>query len=542
MSAYNAYKMSGADGLPPKMPSKVRRDRTYATKLGGAASIPQCEGGRNLSPRRMPDGATRPPRGLLLSDLGEGEPHGLVAFGGDLYFVRGTVLYRMDSDAVISLGTVSDTDKRFFVFEDRLYIFPDKLYVQAGEVSLRSMEIDSGEVSGAVFRGSTVTLPDGMTWTGLGFRAGDCLRVVNADMDLPAPEGYYRIKHISGREATLVEKFSAVSESTARFCRVVPDLDRVCVNGDRVYGVAGKAVYVSAVGSPLDFYSGGDGDGRGGAILQLSSEGNITACAAWQGYVVFFKEDSICKLLGTRSDSFTLQERPAVGVSERLADTVCEVGGALYYLNERGVYRYGGQEPERISALGGMWIGDGIGGTDGAAYYLALNNGGNWRQYCYLPEERAWFPEDGMHPRGMVCRNGFLCIQDGAGDLWLTSSDGRDPFCLSDEQEVLGPVRSSLVLPPDYEFQPEGCRLTGVFVRATGREGSVLEVFADFADGLGGGDANGVGEVSLGVAEGGMTDRLFRFPVVPHSCDGVRIRLDMTGEWVIHGVIREYEV
>ena len=120
----NGYKMPGTDYLPPKMPSKVRRERICGTKLGGAASIPQCEGARNLSHRRMPDVATRRPRGLLLADLGEGAPHGVVVFGGDLYIARGRVLYRMDSDAVISLGAVSDTDKQFFVFEDRLYISP----------------------------------------------------------------------------------------------------------------------------------------------------------------------------------------------------------------------------------------------------------------------------------------------------------------------------------------------------------------------------------------------------------------------------------
>ena len=106
----------------------------------------------------------------------------------------------------------------------------------------------------------------------------------------------------------------------------------------------------------------------------------------------------------------------------------------------------------------------------------------------------------------------------------------------------MGPVRASLTLSPDYRLQPDGCRLTGVFIRATAGEDSMLEVFADYADGAVGRDADGMEEVSLGVALGGMTDRLIRFPVIPRVCDGVRLRLDMTGDWVIHEVIREYEV
>ena len=542
MGVIRASKTAGCDYLPSKLPAKPRRVKTCATGLGGAATLPDCEGARNLSPRRMPDGATRRPRGLLMTALGEGEPHGMAVFAGNLYFARGTVLYRMDEDAVISLGTVSDTFKRFFVFGDRLFIYPDKLYIRAGEASMRPMELDSGVVKGSVFRENTVTLPEGMRWSELGFDAGECLRVLNADDDMPAPEGYYRIRKISGRVATLAEYFPTTYESDARFCRVVPDLERVCVSGDRVYGIAGKDVYISAAGSPLDFYSRGDADGLSGATLRLSSDGNITACAVWQGYVVFFKEDSVCKLLGTRSDSFTLQERPAVGVSARLADTLREVGGALYYLNERGVYRYGGQEPERISPIGNFPVWNGVGGTDGVAYYLAVYGNGSWRQYCYLPREELWFPEDSIHPCSMVCRDGFLCEQDGEGRLWLTSSDGRDPFCFSDEREVTGDVRSSMILLPDYEFQPDGCRLTGVAVRATGPEEGTLEVLADYADGTRGLDADGMGEESLGIVEGGMTDRLLRFPVLPRFSDGVRLRLEMTGEWVIHGVIREYEV
>lgn len=537
----SVQKTAGEDYLPSRMPAKARRVKTCVTQLGGALTLPECDGMRNLSPRRMPCGATRRPRGLLMTALGEGEPHGLTAFAGNLYFARGTELYRMDADAVISLGTVSDSPKRFFVFGDRLFIYPDKLYLQAGETVLRPMELNSGVVR-AVFKGNTVTLPEGMRWSDLGFGEGECLRVLNADDVMPAPEGYYRIQNLSGRVATLAENFPVTYESDAYFCRVVPDLERVCVSGDRVYGIAGKDVYVSAAGSPLDFYSRGDADGRSGVRLRLSSEGDITACAAWQGYVVFFKEDSICKLLGTRSDSFTLQERPGVGLTARLADTLCEVGGSLYYLNERGVYRYGGQEPRRISPVGETRGLGGVGGTDGVAYYLAVNLGGTWRQYCYHPDADRWFAEDGLHPCGMICRDGFLCLQDGAGNLWMTASDGRDPFCFSDEREAMGEMRSSLVLKPDYDFQPEGCRLTGVAVRASGREEGTLEVLADYADGAGGIDADGMGEVSLGVVCGGMTDRLLRFPAIPRSCDGVSVRLDMTGDWVIHAVIREYEV
>ena len=541
------YKTSSDEYLTRRLPADLRRERVTVLALGGGDSLVDLEvrEGVNLSPRRSPALATRRPRGMVMTAVGSGTPHGMAVFGGDLYFVRGTTLYCMNSEAVLAVGTVSDTDKRFFVFGDRLYIYPDKLYVETGGTALKTMELDSGVVSKATFKGSTVTLPEGMSWTALGFGVGDCLRVVNADDDMPAPEGYYRILLIKGRVATVPGTFPATYESDAYFRRVVPDLDRVCVNGNRVYGVSGKNIYISAAGSALDFYSTGAIDGSDAVTLRLDTEGDITACVAWQGYVVFFKADRVCKLLGARSDSMTLQDRPAVGLTARLADTLCEVGGDLYYLAESGVYRYRGQEPERISPVGEAGVRGGLGGTDGDAYFLAVKRKGNlWRLYCYLPEVGKWYAEDGLQPVSMICRGRFLFIQDADGYLWQTSSDGRDTACVYDERQRFGELRASAVLPPDYGLQPEGCRLVGVSVRATSEAEDAeptLEVFAEYADGRAGKDADGSREVSLGVFAGKMTDRLLKFPVTPRLCDGVKLRLSMVGDWVIHAVTREYE-
>lgn len=537
------YKHTSEDCLPGKLPVGIRRERITISEFGGAKSLPGCEGTANLSPRRLPAIATRRPRGVLSAALGSGTPHGMANFEGDLYFVRGTALYRMGTAGAAAIGTVSDTDKVFYVFGDRLYIFPDKLYMEAGGTALMPMELDSGVVGKSTFKGSTVTLPEGMGWTALGFTAGDCLRVVNADDDMPAPEGYYRIMDIRGRTATVQGTFPATYESSAYFRRVVPDMERVCVSGDRVYGVAGKDVYVSGAGRPLDFYSKGASDGSDAVTLRVDSDGEITACAAWQGYVVLFKSDRICKLLGTRADSFTLQERPAVGISAPLSGTLCEVGGDLYYLAESGVYRYRGQEPERISPVMESGVKGGCGGTDGAAYYLAVQTLGEeeWHQYCYLPERGEWFDEGTLHPKSMVCRKGFLCIQDVDGYLWLTSSDGRETYCAETEFSVVGPVRAEITLPPDYGFQPGGCRLVGVSLRVTGGDASALYVSADYADGAAGEDADGTRQVSVGLVSGNITDRLLRFPVAPRPCDAVRLRIAMAGDWVIHSVIKEYE-
>lgn len=535
-------KQAMSDYLPQRLPASLKRERTSVTDFDGLTRE-GIGGMTNLSPRQAPAMATRMPRGLYVSAFGSGTPHGIAFFDGYLFFARGTRLYRTtDGRSVADLGGVSDTDKQFFVFGDRLYVYPDKLYVEKGGGMPAYVELDTGIIEQVSFQGSKAILPDGMVWTAWGFRPGDGLRILNADDSDPAPEGYYRIADLRGREVTVVGSFPSTHVSNARFQRTVPDLERVCVSGDRVYGVIGQDVYVSAAGSAMDFYSNKASDGSDPVILHTDTDGPFTACAPWQGYVVFFKSDRICRLMGTRSDSFTLVDTPAVGIPSRLADTLCEVGGALLYCTDGGVYRYRGQEPDRIAPAGSQEVTGGCGGTDGYAYYLAVERGEDaWSQYLYAPDTRAWYAEDDIHPVGMVRRDGYLCLQDSDGYIWLTSSDGRATGCSYDERHVRGEVEASVILSPDYGLQPDGARLTGIYVRATGGVGSEMEVLASYADGQAGKDAVETEEISLGKFKGRMTDRLLRIPVTARLCDGVRLRLIMTGAWVIHAVIREYE-
>ena len=534
-----------SDGLPERLGAALHRKVVRTADLGGFRGGDEgiVRHMTNLSPRCAPGLATRLPRGVFTTPVGSGKPHGMAYFDGRLYFARGNRLYcTADGVAISDLGDVSDTDKIFFVFGDRLYLFPDKLYAERGGGMPRALELDTGVIEQVEFQGSDATLPEGMSWRTLGFSEGDGLRVVNADDAEPAPAGDYRITALHGRVATVEGEFPSIYCSDARFLRTVPSFQRVCVCGDRVYGICGREVYISAAGSATDFYSNSGRDGRGPAVLRADTEGDFTACASFLGCVICFKANRICKLMGSRSDSFVLQDTAAVGVPAYLANTLCEIGGALWYCSDSGVYRYGGQQPERVAPAGGRHLIGGCGGSDGHSYYLTTETlDGVWQQYLYDPEERCWYAEDDLHPAAMLCRDGFLWIQDGEGYVWLTASDGRMAVTSFDERSVRGPVVSSVTLRPDYGLLPEGCRPTGIFIRATAESGAELEVLADYADGRVGMDADGRGGVSVGYFKGPMTDRLLRIPLTPRLCDGMGLRLHMKGEWVIHEILRQYE-
>ncbi len=575
-------KINETDRLP-RLPATPVRKRTRVTTFGGVVR----EGGgaweiaemKNLSPRRYPALATRHPREVLSPASGMATGHGMVVVDKDLYLVRNTTLFRV-RDAlrasrtgayVESLGTLTDSDKTMVVFGDYLLIFPDKQYIRLSEGSLHPMEIDTGVLENVAFNGNCITLPDGQKWTSLGFAAGDSIHVVNQDDLNPAPEGYYRIQETHGDDALLYDTFPLPTQCRVRIKREVPNLCMAAACGNRLFGSDGTTVYIGAEASPFAF-QGKQADGRGAATLQSSTPGALTACASWQGYMMFWKAGSICRVLGNRADSFALTESPAAGIPAEMARTLCEVGGELYYYGDSGVYRLASttQKPERIAQpLNGIPV-TGRAGTDGVGYYLDLaeeaSDGGRlWRRCLFLPlvgKGGAWYTEEVPAVSANVLLGGFLCTQGADGRVWLSRSDGRRMGYAIHEGTLSGDMLSSVVFWPEYAFEPDRCRPVALSLRATHTEAAAgaLRVVASFADGRSGKDdenplsgnfrlsadaaGGGVpdGRVELAVFQGQMQNRLLRIPLTVPPCDHMRLGLEMVGDWQIDAVTFEYEV
>ncbi len=566
---------TGEDRLPSRLPATPRRERTRITSFGGLDMGKSAPWGIadmvNLSPRLSPRLSTRPRRELLVPTRGLTAPHGMAMMEGTLYFAQGSCLYRI-RNALASAGTgvrvemlalLDNVDHEMTVFGNRLLIFPDKKYLVEGEDSLRPMELDTGLLEGLEFHQHTLTLPAGTTWALEGFLVGDSIYVEDGDNPEPLPFGYYRITELHGRIATISGGFDTTGTGRGSIRRVIPDMERVAVLGNRLFGYKGKDIYISAVGAPFG-WQGKQTGGGGPAALRTDTDGDITACTAWQEYMLFFKKNAVCSVMGNRSDSFTLTETAIPGIPPAMARTLCEVGGELYYHGLTDVYRFVGphQPPvclrcpdRRVQTLG-------QGGTDGRGYVLDLaterENGARvWRRWIYMPEAGDWYAEDGIAPHGSLMLDGFLCTQDELGHLWLSRTDGRTLGCAGRENEV----RATVTFCPDYTHEPDGYRPVGLYLRATGAEGGELRVLASFADGRFGRDSVDplipadedayagyaayrapAGSAELARFAGGMQDRLLYIPLAVPHCDHMILALEMTGEWEIGAIVSEYEV
>ena len=536
----------GGEVLPEQLPevlSAAPRVRRIIRHLAGYAPAGADAGlaeMKNLSPRKAPALAVRRPREVCIEAVGEGKPHGMTMMNGQIYFVRGTTLYGPGSDGQpVAIGTVSDTDKVMIAFGGELLIFPDKVYLDRDTGTLKPMEIQTASCSGCQFAKNTIVLSTSYTWEGLGFRAGDCVSCYNANGSDDTPAGHYRLISISGRTATINASFDVNMSRTMLFARHIPDFSDLCVSGERLYGTVGGEVYVSAVGSAFDWLSP-DTDDKGPCHLIAAGEGDFTACLPWQGYVIFFKKDGICKLVGNRSKNYVLTEIPAPGIPEGMNKTLCEVGGALYYYGTAGVYRYTGGYPETI---GRPWGGanlfgvpearyvSGVGGTDGMAYYVSLKTAeGTGRLFLYDPAAARFYAEDNLCPVATLTTPGFLIMQTSDGRILLTASDGRRAGMAAAELELVGASAQLIAMRPDDGGY---WRPLAVTIRATAPEKATLTLKAAFSDGSIGLDATPDRAVTLGQVSGAMVDRRLVFPMVVAPCDGVVLFLEMSGEWEI---------
>ena len=160
----------------------------------------------------------------------------------------------------------------------------------------------------------------------------------------------------------------------------------------------------------------------------------------------------------------------------------------------------------------------------------------------FLPTEGKWYPEDSLSVGAMLYHDGLIWLQDGTGTVWTSSSDGRVGVGGFTEETVVGPVKASMTLAPDRPDEPSRVRLTGLWIRATGKGSGTLKVYAAYADGAARADATRKEEVLLGEFSSSMTDRLLTVPLLAGLCDAVTLRLETAGEWVIHDVIRRYEM
>lgn len=467
------------------------------------------------------------------------KPNGLYTHDG-VYWVDGGGFYA----GGVRKGTVTDCRKTFASLGAYIVILPDRAYYNRLTGEFGSLEAQwSGSV---VIRDGTFAQEEakantiyarGANWAAR-FRAGDAVTVSGCAVH-PENNKTPVIREIDGDELRFYENAFTISEGgdTERVTirRAVPELDFICENENRLWGCKGDTIYSCKLGDIFN-WNVFDGLATDSYAVDVGSAGDFTGCCSYLGYPVFFKEEHIYKVYGSRPSNFQVMGSASMGIETGSGGSAAIAGETLFYLSRTGITAYTGGIPQSVAApFGTQRFRNAVGGSDGTRYFVSMEDqDGIWHLFVYDTRRGLWHREDGLEAVGFGW-DGALYFLDARGTLWID-----------------GTARAA----------PEGCQ----------REGPVAwnAEWADFYEASGSSSSSipiaqekGVGKllVRLELDEDARVDILIQFdsdgvwrrvrmleahvkrswylPIVPRRCDHFRIRLEGVGGCRVYSLTRE---
>ena len=223
---------------------------------------------------------------------------------------------------------------------------------------------------------------------------------------------------------------------TAR--RRVPRLEYVTENANRVWGCNSEenVIYSCKLGDPTNWYSY-RGIASDSYAVNVGSDGPFTGAATCMGYALFFKENTLHKLYGSKPSDFQLSSLRCRGVARNAARSLCVLNETLYYLSPDGVMAWDGSIPAKVSAAldaGRLAnVKQAVGGALDGRYYLHVSRENEVRLLVYDTERGLWHEED-VCSFEMASTGGQLYLWDGRA-LWAADPSREAAGQRSEETE-----------------------------------------------------------------------------------------------------------
>lgn len=150
-------------------------------------------------------------------------------------------------------------------------------------------------------------------------------------------------------ENRAMEAFRIIHITGATIQRVMPDLDYVVEYNNRLWGCssAKHEIYCSKLGEPLVWgaYSGISTDSWAATV---GTDGDFTGACVYNGCILFFKEDCVHSVYGTKASNFTITTYTVRGVQKGSAKSLCISEGLLYYKAPEGIFTFNGSSSSRF--------------------------------------------------------------------------------------------------------------------------------------------------------------------------------------------------
>lgn len=458
----------------------------------------------NLSTSRMPCLSQREPREKIKELT---SPTALYS-NKKLCYVDGTNFYY---DGEVK-GEVTTGKKQFATIGANIVIFPDKKYYNETDDEFGSLE--------ASYTGSVTFTENTITVTGTNmtmFSNGDGLTISGCTT---APENNKTIivREVSSDTLTFYDNsFTPGTETNVTIKREVPDLEYICESNNRLWGVCDNVFYGSKLGSPKNF-NVFDGLADDSYQLTCGTAGDFTGCIGYGSYVIFFKENYIHKLYGSKPSNFQVMTAQAEGVQAGCEKSLAIINETIFYKSRNGIMAYTGSVPELISSsFGTVKFGETTGGSDNSKYYVSMKRGENYELYVYDIVRNLWIKEDNTHVLDFTYYNGNLYFIDST-NLYCVGS-GNEKIIWSG---TLGDINEVVTEKKGY---------SKITIRAELSKDAYINVEINP-------DNSGWKSIYSGYS---IDKRVFIIPISPPTrCDSFKLKLSGEGNCIIYAITREY--
>ena len=322
---------------------------------------------------------------------------------------------------------------------------------------------------------------------------------------------------------------SVDAAQTVSMERRVPELDFVTECDNRVWGCNSRenVIYGCKLGDPTNWFSY-RGIAADSYAVTVGSDGAFTGAASCMGYALFFKENTLHKLYGSKPSDFQLSSLRCRGVAKNAARSLCVLNETLYYLSPDGVMAWDGSLPTKVSgALDAAKLANvqsAVGGALDGRYYLHISRE-SARLLVYDTEKGLWSEED-VCSCDMTSTGGQLYLWDGQA-LWAADPTREPDWQSTDSVETDIPFE--LVTGDVGLDGTEQRYLSRLTLRLDAERTSTVEVAVSY-DG-------GAWETVASLAAQGSR-RSYDLPFVPRRCGSLRLRLRGKGQITLRSLVR----
>lgn len=197
----------------------------------------------------------------------------------------------------------------------------------------------------------------------------------------------------------------------------VPEFSHVCVSNGRIWGTSGNTIYASEYGSYRNFNTF-EGLSSDSYAIEVTSAGEFTGCAAYSSHIVFFKENCIHKLYGSRPSNFSLVTANVAGVQGGSGTSVVMINEMLFYKGVDGIYVYVGATPTLVSEGLTEQYKNAVAGAFKSKYYVSMQNADSgYELFVYDTRNGILLKEDNTEFKGTARFEGGLLYIDADGGL-----------------------------------------------------------------------------------------------------------------------------